>query len=288
MDHTAQKEVVLPHALVQLATVSWQGVEETPAYDGYCLSQRLSENHSPLRIGRLNAREVLPRVRSLGLLPPGHPIQLFPIGKPLQVLYCIFDAKNFEKVTGTTREQWAEQVDQLVAIKSKRLEILMQEIHAELLQPDYGSETLVEAVTNMILVELARLARTLNKQSLKRSLSVVLAPWQFRRIQERIQVAPEQGYPSLAELADICGISEGHLARTFKAATGWQIHQYIADERMRVAKSMLAGNELTCEEVSVRLGFKSAAYFSTAFRRVSGKSPSQYRSEIQSRAGDNT
>jgi len=29
-----------------------EGIEETPSYHGYCLSQRMSENHPPLRIGK--------------------------------------------------------------------------------------------------------------------------------------------------------------------------------------------------------------------------------------------
>lgn len=281
METRNEIEVVLPGVRIQISTVDWQSVEDAPPYDGYCLSQRLSENHAPLRIGKLSAHEVLPRVRSVGLLPPGHSVRLFPIGKPLRVLLCIFDEDHFQRVTGTTREQWDEHVDLLVAIKNKRLEILMQEIHAELLQPDFGSETLLESVSNMILVELARHARKLNRQGGKSVNSVALAPWQYRRIQERIQASQQEGYPSLAELAELCGISQGHLARTFKLATGWQIHKYIAEERLRTAKQMLADGALTCEEVSARLGFKSPAYFSTAFRRMTGKSPSEYRSDTQ-------
>lgn len=78
MEHKAEIEVVLPHVLVQLATVNWEGIEETPPYPGYMLSQRLSTDHPPLRLGSISAPEVLPRVRSVGFLPPGRPIRLLP------------------------------------------------------------------------------------------------------------------------------------------------------------------------------------------------------------------
>lgn len=281
MEHEAEVQVSLPHALVQIVSTNWRGIEETPSYPGYCLSQRLSDDHSPLRIGNLPAGEVLPRVRSVGLLPPGHSIQMFPLGKPLRVLSCVFDDQFFQQTTGTTRELWDEHVGLLVSIRNKRLEILMQDIYAELLQPDFGHELQIESACNMILVELGRYAQRLTRGGSRHGAGVAIAPWQLRRIQERIQAGPELGYPGLAELADLCGISQGHLARTFKASTGWQIHKYIAEERLRSAKSMLAQEQLSCEEVSVRLGFKSPAYFSTAFRRMTGKSPSEYRNEIR-------
>jgi len=108
----------------------------------------------------------------------------------------------------------------------------------------------------------------------------------LRRIEERIRASLEMGYPISSELADICGISQGHLARSFKASTGWQIHRYIAEERIKTAKAMLAQGQLSCEEVSARLGFKSPGYFSTAFRRMTGKTPSEFRRQALARSVD--
>ncbi len=283
MEHKTEIEVALPNVLVQLATVNWEGIEETPPYPGYTLSQRLSDNHSPLRIGNLTAPEVMPRVRSIGFLPPGCPIRLLPVENPLRVLYCMFDKDYFEANTGIPQAQWDEQLGSLIALKNKRIEILMQEIFAELIQPDFGCERVIEAASTMIIIELARYSRQLARKQSGRGDSLALAPWQLRRIQERIQASLDLGYPNLSELAELCGISQGHLARTFKASTGWQIHKYIAEERLKTAKIMLAHAQLSCEEVSARLGFKSSAYFSTVFRRMTGKTPSEYRAEIRAK-----
>lgn len=106
-----------------------------------------------------------------------------------------------------------------------------------------------------------------------------MAPWQLRRIEERIQASLELGYPDSSELANLCGVSQGHLARAFKASTGWQIHRYIAEQRLDAAKTMLAEERVSCEEVSLRLGFTSAGYFSTAFRRMTGKTPREFRKQ---------
>ncbi len=284
MQHNLEKEVVLSNVTVQLATISWDRIGASPQHPGYALFQRLSEKHSPVRIGNLSAPDVLPRVRSVGFLPAGSSIRMFPIEKPLRVLYCFYDADFVESTTGIAREQWEKHTDSLAALRSKRLEILMQETHVELEQPGFAHGILMEAVTNIMLVELARHVRQLDSKSSKHGDRSALAHWQLRRIEERIEASPEMGYPMLSELADLCGVSQGHLARSFKAATGWQIHKYIAEERIKTAKAMLVQGQLSCEEVSARLGFKSPSYFSTAFRRITGKTPSELRRQALARS----
>ncbi len=277
MEQHTERTVALANVTVEQMTLHWQGVEDMPPYGDYRLSQRLSEDHPPLRIGNVNAPEVLPRVRSVGLLPPGHGIRMYPMDKPLRIMYCTFREAFFEDATGIPRDQWSRHVGSLVAMKNRRLEVLMQEIHAELEQPGFGHHLLIESVANLILVELARHGGQLIRRGVGRGDSLALAPWQLRRIEERIQASLAVGYPGLQELAELCGVSQGHLARSFKAATGWQIHKYIIEERLKAAKDLLAGEQWSCEEIASRLGFKSPSYFSTAFRRLTGKTPTEYR-----------
>ncbi|MYM64910.1 AraC family transcriptional regulator [Pseudomaricurvus sp. HS19] len=281
MEQITEQIVATPRVSVLVHTVSWDGVEDTPAYRGYNLSQRLSDNHSPLRIGKLSTPEVMPRVHAVGLLPPGLPIRLYPMEQPLRVLNCIYDEDYFEATTQIPAEQWEKYTNALVFMRNQRLETLMQEIHAEIEQPGFGSEILIESVSNMILVELARYMRQLQRKGNRGRDGVGLAPWQLRRVQERIESSPQEGYPSLAQLAALCNISEGHLARAFKAATGWQIHKYITAERLKTAKALLSNDHYSCEEVACQLGFKSAAYFSTAFRRLTGKTPTEFRRQAR-------
>jgi len=95
-------------------------LDQSP-YPGYNLSQRLSDDHPPLRIGNLSAPAVLPRVRSEGLLPPGCPLRLFPVEKPLRVLHRVCDEADFEAKTGITRERREAHTRSLVFLRNKRL-----------------------------------------------------------------------------------------------------------------------------------------------------------------------
>ena len=283
MQQLIEKEITLPRVSVQLATVQLDATEEyTPQFSAfYNICQRLSDKHAPLRIGNLSAREAFPRVRSVGFLPPGCSFKLFPLEQPFRALNCVFDKTFFEETTQIQQTLWEEHTGALVSIKERRLETIMQQIYAELVQPGFAQDLMIEALTTMILVEMARYARRLGTTSGPGGAGHGMAPWQLRRIQERIEASLEIGYPGLDELAQLCGISQSHLMRTFKVSTGWQIHKYIAEERMKAAKLMLAEDQLHTKEISARLGFRSPAYFATAFLRMTGMTPTEYRRQAR-------
>jgi len=131
--------------------------------------------------------------------------------------------------------------------------LLMQEIHTELEHPGFGHEQLIESLSTHLLIELARYARELERNTSRRGDSLALSPWQLSRIQERIDSGPELGYPKLNELAELCAISPSHLARCFKSSTGWRIHKFIFEQRITKAKMLLAEPGVTCQEGTDKL-----------------------------------
>jgi AraC family transcriptional regulator len=283
MQKVLEKEIVLPKVLVRLASFQSERTENVgPQFSGhYNLCQRLSDNHSALIIDNLPVREAFPRVRSVGFLPPDSLIRLHPMDQAFRGLTCVFDRGHFEEATEIEQQHWEEHAASLVSIKNRNLETLMQKIYAELVQPGFGQDLLIEAASTMILVEMARYGRRLRKTNGQRGADRGLAPWQLRHIHERIEASLEIGYPSLVELAQLCGICESHLMHTFKASTGWPIHKYITEERMKAARLMLAQDQLRTREISARLGFRSPAYFSTAFVRMTGMTPTEYRRQAR-------
>jgi AraC family transcriptional regulator len=277
MQYELEKEIVLPHVRVNLATISWADPSRSPVHETHALFQRLSREHSPLRLGELSPFDLLPRVHAVGFLPAGTSVPLEPLERPLRVLTCFYDPDYVERCTGAGTGRLATRTAALASLRNKQLEILMQELHAEIEQPGRASELLIGSIADIMLVEIARFVARLERKGVCQGVSLALAPWQLLRIEERINASPEKGYPMLSELAELCSISQGHLARAFKVSTGWQIHKYVAEQRVKAAMEMLGQKELRCEEVARRLGFSSPAYFSTAFRERTGKTPSDYR-----------
>ena len=85
---------------------------------------------------------------------------------------------------------------------------------------------------------------------------------------------------SLEAYADMCAMSKHHFLRVFKKAVGVTPLEYRNNIRMQHAADLIAEETMTIEQISSLLGFTSASYFSTAFKRKYGISPKQYQKRI--------
>ena len=65
--------------------------------------------------------------------------------------------------------------------------------------------------------------------------------------------------------------------RAFKQVTGLTCTDYIALERIRVAKRLLSREDLLVKEVAYSVGFENANYFSRRFKEMEGRTPTSYR-----------
>ena len=68
-----------------------------------------------------------------------------------------------------------------------------------------------------------------------------------------------------------------HLSRIFQHHTGFTIHRYLVQLRMRQALERLAGGEQNLTMLALDLGFSSHSHFTDAFRREFGCAPSAVR-----------
>lgn len=76
-------------------------------------------------------------------------------------------------------------------------------------------------------------------------------------------------------------VSRTLLYTRFKEFSGQSIGSYIADYRLRKAKEMLADGDVPINGIASGLGFSNQRYFSTFFKEKTGKSPTEYRRELQ-------
>jgi len=84
---------------------------------------------------------------------------------------------------------------------------------------------------------------------------------------------------SMTELAASLHMSYGHLARLYKERTGMTLVERMNQLRLEKAASLLAQPELMIAEVAERSGYPDIYYFSKAFKRAYGCTPSQYRNK---------
>lgn len=82
---------------------------------------------------------------------------------------------------------------------------------------------------------------------------------------------------SLKVLAKCVALSPGYLSTLFKDIFGITFHDYLTAERLERAKILLLSTGLKNYEVAEQVGFEDPNYFSTAFKKRFGISPSKYR-----------
>ena len=82
---------------------------------------------------------------------------------------------------------------------------------------------------------------------------------------------------SLGRVASDVGINSTYLSEKFKQVTGTKFVDYVARTRFEKARELLDDVDLRISEIAFTVGFQSLSQFNRVFRKLSGKSPSQYR-----------
>ncbi len=84
---------------------------------------------------------------------------------------------------------------------------------------------------------------------------------------------------SLEEYADMCSMSKYHFLRVFEKIVGSSPIEYRNNIRLQHAADLLVEEKLSVEEISNMLGYSSASYFSSAFKKKYRLSPKQYQTQ---------
>jgi AraC family transcriptional regulator len=85
---------------------------------------------------------------------------------------------------------------------------------------------------------------------------------------------------SLRDMAEAAGMSLFHFARAFRQATGRTPHQYVLEQRLCAARTLLHDPRLPIGEIARTIGF-THSHFTVAFRRHMGMTPSGFRDVLR-------
>jgi AraC-like DNA-binding protein len=88
---------------------------------------------------------------------------------------------------------------------------------------------------------------------------------------------------TLARLADLAMLSEEHVRRLCMQHTGKSPMQEVTRLRMRRAAALLESTPAKIAAIAANVGYESPFAFSTAFRRITGVTPNQYRQTRRAR-----
>ncbi|MBN8854316.1 MAG: hypothetical protein BGO55_07960 [Sphingobacteriales bacterium 50-39] len=90
-------------------------------------------------------------------------------------------------------------------------------------------------------------------------------------------LSSEGGELSLDALATEACLSKYHFLRLFRSAYGYSPHEYIQQQRMEKARTLLARSDKPVSDVADLLGFADSQSFTRLFTQRMGVSPSRYR-----------
>lgn len=85
---------------------------------------------------------------------------------------------------------------------------------------------------------------------------------------------------SMDKVAKQVHMSPSYFSVVFKNETSVSFTDYLIRIRIDKAKELMRHTDLKAYEIAIRVGYDTAAYYSTAFKKVTGYSPSEYKKMI--------
>ncbi len=79
------------------------------------------------------------------------------------------------------------------------------------------------------------------------------------------------------EIGNVFHLVPEYLARVYKKNTGKVLKDYINEYRIEKAKVLLNGTNMRVSDIALQTGFDNISYFSTVFKKITGKTPNEYR-----------
>lgn len=81
----------------------------------------------------------------------------------------------------------------------------------------------------------------------------------------------------VADMAAAAGLSQAHFARAFRSTFGVTPHGYLLTRRLERAAALLRNTDHGVADIATSVGLSSVGSFTTSFKRMFGRTPTEYR-----------
>ena len=149
----------------------------------------------------------------------------------------------------------------------------MDQLSAEYLSQQPGSELVINKLTEVVLVELVRI--NFGRQEAGGFIRA-LTDRQISQALAKIHGEPNRTW-TLESLAREIGMSRAAFAKRFKELVGRPMFEYLTATRMNHAKELLEETKLPIYQVATRVGYDSDLAFVKTFKKLVGTTPLRYR-----------
>jgi AraC-like DNA-binding protein len=105
--------------------------------------------------------------------------------------------------------------------------------------------------------------------------------WRLAKVMTHIEIHYRENI-TLEELASIANMSINHFMRIFKKLFTLSPIEYVIHQRLRKACELMQETDMAINRIAMQVGFSDGNYFARQFRKVMGRTPREFRREIQS------
>jgi AraC family transcriptional regulator len=173
----------------------------------------------------------------------------------------------------TRRDPRSVEIVPELAIRDLVLERVAHHLLREILRSEPGTRMRVQTWTSELATQLlhahSNLGRTVDRQAR------TIPPHKLKRVKDYIYANLARD-PSLAEVADVAGMTMFHFAKAFRQATGSAPHRYLTEHRILRARTLLHDRSLSIHAIASEVGF-THSHFTRLFTRHMGMTPTAFR-----------
>ncbi|WP_036607882.1 response regulator transcription factor [Oribacterium sp. P6A1] len=87
---------------------------------------------------------------------------------------------------------------------------------------------------------------------------------------------------SVQDIAKALNYSEAYFCKLFKQQFGTNFISFLSEYRIKRAKELLSGTHVNIKDIGRTVGYPDSNYFAKVFKRITGRSPSEYRADYYS------
>lgn len=148
----------------------------------------------------------------------------------------------------------------------------------------FGTEQMIKTHIEQMLIDMIRADAALERgvrvsETVKRYNEGLVVEQIQELLRENLSVQI-----TLDEIAAKVGFSKTYLKTLFKQSTGMSIMQMFNHMKIEEAKKLISQRNYLITEISEMLGFSSIHYFSRAFKKTTGITPSAYSQSVRRKA----
>lgn len=138
----------------------------------------------------------------------------------------------------------------------------------------FGYELSLRADVTLIYLHVLRCWRKNNRTLMQ----AIQEEGQYELIKNAVSYVKEH-YADLTEteIAEACGVSTAYFSRVFKRTMKVPFSTYLAGVRLREARRLLLLTDRSVTDIAQAVGFSTASYFISLFRKEQKMTPHQYR-----------